>query len=226
MERMGQVRILLCLLAVAALAAGCGSSKPKPASGEVSKPASQILKDAQRAASTARSVHVVGHGSQQGQTIGLDLSISLYNGASGSFRLFGGSVTVLRIGPHLYIRGDSAFWRHFGSNPRLAGRWVVVPSSASAFQGLTGLMSMSGISSKLAIPGKITKEGVRTFRGQKVIVLRDPSEKGTFYVAATGRPYPVALVGGTSSVEITFDHWNKPVTVPSPPKHAVSVLGG
>lgn len=227
MGPMGRARTFVCLLGLVALAAGCGSgAKSTTTNGEASKPAAQILKDAQRAASTAKSVHVSGHGSQQGQTITLDLSISLYNGAVGRFHLFGGSVSVIRIGPRLYIRGDRAFWRHFGSNPALANRWVVAPSSVSAFQGLTALMSMSGLASKLAVQGTIVNDGVKTYQGQQVIALRDPSDKGTFYVSATGRPYPVALVGGQSSVTIAFDHWNQPVTIPPPPKNALSIFGG
>jgi hypothetical protein len=229
MGRMTRLRILLCLLALAALAAGCGSgSKPPAAGGEASKPAKTILSDAERVASTASSVHYSGHGVQQGQKLTLDLSISSGSGADGKFALFGGTAEVIRIGPNLYIRGDRPFWRHFGSKRlgSLSERWVVVPSSLSAFQGLTGLMSISGVASKLSVQGKVVNEGVKTFQGKQVIALRVPSEKGLFYVSATGKPYPVALLGGKSSITITFDHWNQPVSIPKPPKHALNIFGG
>lgn len=225
---------LLRLVAVAAacalLVAACGGSKPKSGNGEASKPAKRILADAQRAASTARSVHVVAHGVQQGQQISLDLSIKAGSGADGTFGLFGGSVEVIRFGGKVYLKGDRAFWQRFagnGGNLRsIANRWVVAPGATTALQGLTALMSISGIASRLNVQGQVVNQGTKTFHGQQVIALRDPAENGTVYVSATGKPYPVALLGGKSSVTITFDHWNQPVTVRSPPKHAIPVFGG
>lgn len=214
----------------AILLAGCGSSKPKPSSGEAAKPASRILKDAQHAASAARSVHATGHGVQGGQKISLDLSIAVGRGAAGSFTLYGGSLDVIRLGPNIYLRGDRAFWQRVGSNgvklSLLINRWVEAPASAPSFSGFTGLMSMSGFTSRFAVPGKVVNEGVKTFQGQQVIALQDPSEHGTLYVSATGKPYPVALVGGKSAVTLTFDHWNQSVSLPNAPKHALRVLGG
>lgn len=230
MGAMGRLRILLCPLALAALAAGCGSSKPSSTSAEVSKPGAQVLKDAQRAASFASSVHAAGHGVQAGQTITLDLSITSGSGAVGKFTLFGGTVELIRIGDKLYLRGDRPFWKHFGGNGvkvgLLANRWVVAPASASTFSGFTRLMSMAGFTSQFAVQGKVVNDGVKTYNGLKVIALRDPAENGTLYVRALGKPYPVALVGGKSSATLTFDHWNRPVTLPKPPKNPLSVLGG
>ena len=50
------------------------------------------------------------------------------------------------------------------------------------------------------------------------------SEHLTFLVTATGKPYPVALVGGTKgqSGTITFGDWNKSVSL-SAPKDAIDI---
>lgn len=222
------IRLVALAAACVLLAAACGGSKSS--NGETAKPAKQILKDAQRAASSAHSVHANGHGVESGQKLTLDISISKGSGAHGTFTLFGGSVEMLLLGDKLYLRGDRAFWQHFGGPgvrvSAVANRWVVAPSSNSNFSGFTGLMTMAGFTSRFGVPGKVTHHGETTFNGQKVIALRDAAENGTFYVSATGTPYPVAIVGGKSAVTLTFDHWNQPISLPKPPPHALAVLGG
>ncbi len=228
------------LIPLVALAAGCalllvacGSSRAttqtKPVSGEAAKPAQQILKDAQHVASLAISVHATGHGVEAGQNLTLDISISSA-GADAKFTLFGGHVELLQIGPRLYLNGDRAFWQHFGGNGLrlsvVADHWVVAPVSSQTFSAFTGLMTMAGFTSRLAVHGKVVNEGVKTFDGQQAIALRDNAENGTVYVSATGKPYPIALVGGKTSVTLTFDHWNGNVPIPPPPKHALGILGG
>ena len=137
---------------------------------------------------------------------------------------------MIRLGNNIYLRGDRPFWQHFGSNgvklSLLVNRWVEAPASAPSFSGFTGLLSMASFTSRFALHGKVVNEGVKTINGQKVIALRDPSENGTIYVSATGKPYPVELTGGKSAVTITFDHWNQPVSLPSAPKHPLRVQGG
>ena len=46
---------------------------------------------------------------------------------------------------------------------------------------------------------------------------RDTSDGSKLYVAATGKPYPVAIVGGKNqSGTIAFDDWNKSVSLSAP----------
>lgn len=223
------IPLALVAAACALLLAACGGSKPKPASGEAAKPAKQILKDAQLAASQAQSVHATGHGTQGGQKITLEITISS-GGADGKFSLFGGSAELLQIGPKLYLKGDRPFWTHFGGTglrlSLVTNRWIVAPAASQTFSGFTGLMTMAGFTSRLAVPGKLVNEGVKSYDGRQAIALRDPSQNGTLYVSATGKPYPIALVGGKTAVTLVFDHWNQPVALPKPPKHALGVLGG
>jgi hypothetical protein len=49
-------------------------------------------------------------------------------------------------------------------------------------------------------------------------VIRDKSDNSKLYVEATGKPYPVALVSGQKgrSGAITFDDWNKTVSLAAP----------
>lgn len=231
MTRRHRLALLALAVACALAVSACGSgAKPTPRSTEASKPASKILADAQRAVTNARSVHFAGHGTQQKQAITLDLTISSGSGSDGKFGLFGGNVEVIKIGPSLYVRGDSTFWKRFEGNSvkvgSIANKWVKVPATLQTFQGLVGLMSMAGVSSRLGVQGQVVNEGLKTYNGQQVIALRDTAENGTLYLKDAPRPYPVALAGGKSAVTITFDHWNQPVSIPGPPKNAISVFGG
>ncbi len=224
MRKLAAVIGLASVAAVGSLLAGCGGGETR--ASETSKSPSQILKDAQRAVSTARSVHMAGHGVAQGQAARLDLSLVRGSEATGKLMLFGGSVELVRVRDNVYMRGDRSFWRHFGSSRAklalLTGRWVEAPASVPALKGIASVTDISGLSSMLAEHGKVISEGVRTFRGQKVVALRDAIEGGTLYVRATGTAYPVAIVEKGHSETIVFDRWNQQVVVRAP-KNALSL---
>ncbi len=49
-------------------------------------------------------------------------------------------------------------------------------------------------------------------------MIRDLSDNSKLYVAATGKPYPVALVGGKKGQtgSIRFSDWNRHVSLSAP----------
>jgi hypothetical protein len=217
------VRKLALVMALAgSLLVGCGGGETNDT--EASKSPAQILSDAQRAVRTARSVHMAG----KGPAARLDLSLVRGSKATGTMDLFGGSVDLIRLHDDVYMRGDRSFWRHFGQSRRklalLSDRWVAAPSSVPALRGIASLTDISGLSSMFAEHGRVVNEGVRTFRGQKVIALHDATRGGTLYLRATGTPYPVALVEGKNGhgETVTFDRWNQHVVVRAP-KNALSL---
>lgn len=226
MRKLVAVIGLASVAALGSLLAGCGGGNTR--ASDTSQSPSQILKDAQRAVRTARSVHMAGHGLAQGQAARLDLSLVRGLEATGMLMLFGGSVELVRLRKDVYLRGDRSFWRHFGTNRAklalLTDRWVEAPASVPALKGIASFTDISGLSSLLAGHGKAISEGVRTFRGQKVVALRDAIEEGTLYVRATGTPYPVAIVGGEKGhpETIVFDRWNQHVVVRAP-KNALAL---
>ena len=65
---------------------------------------------------------------------------------------------------------------------------------------------------------KLANDGKTTYKGQQVVAIRDRSDNSKLYVAATGKPYPVAIVGGkgNESGTITFGDWNKQVSLSAP----------
>ena len=101
----------------------------------------------------------------------------------------------------------------------LHGKWLKGPATRGRFQSLAPLTSLSalfaGISSK---HGKLVNDGKTTYKGQQVVAIRDRSDNSKLYVAATGKPYPAAIVGGkgNESGTITFGDWNKQVSLSAP----------
>ena len=64
---------------------------------------------------------------------------------------------------------------------------------------------------------------VTTVNGQKVVALTDTAKHGTLYVAASGKPYPVAIVkSGANGGRISFGQFNKPVSL-TPPPNAIDI---
>jgi hypothetical protein len=213
----------LALVLTATLLTGCGSSKQSaPPNNEASKPAARVLADANAAASSASSAHVSGSIESSGTPITLDLTTARGKGAKGSMSTNGLSFDLVRVGDTLYIRGSDAFLKHF-AGPAVAqllhGKWLKGPATRGRFRSLAPLTSLgalfAGISSH---HGKLANDGKTTYKGQQVVVIRDTSDNSKLYVAATGKPYPVAIVGGKKgqSGTIAFDDWNKSVSLSAP----------
>jgi hypothetical protein len=223
----------LALVLTTALLAGCGShsSATKP-NGEAGKPARRVLADADAAAGKASSVHVSGTISSNGTPIGLDLSLTHSHGAKGSMSLNGLKFDLVRIGDTLYIRGSDAFYKQFAGAAAqlLHGKWLKGSATQSRLSTLVPLTNIGALFSKIASShGKLVNDGARTYKGEKVVVIRDVSDGSKLLVAATGKPYPVAIVGGKkgTSGKIAFDDWNKGVSL-SAPSNAIDItrLGG
>jgi hypothetical protein len=214
---------VLALVLTAALLAGCGSSKQAaPPNDEASKPADRVLADANAVASSASSAHVSGSVKSSGTPITLDLTTVRGKGAKGSMSTNGLTFDLVRVGNTLYIRGSDAFLKHFAGAAiaqLVHGKWLKGPATRGRFRSLGPLTSLgalfAGISSH---HGKLANDGKTTYRGQPVVAIRDTSDNSKLYVAATGKPYPVAVVGGKKSQSgaITFDDWNKSVSLSAP----------
>jgi hypothetical protein len=206
--------------AVVALLAACGSSGPK-SNGEASKSPAQVLADARQAAATATAVHVLGQLVSSGQPIKLDMTTSGKDG-KGTMSESGLSFDFVRVGDKVYIRGSDAFWKRFGGMAAaqlLHGRWLVASATKGPLASITTLMSVGRLFQQAASGhGKLTNDGETTYRGQKVVAIRDTRKGGTLYVAATGTPYPVAIVrsGVGKNGAVVFDDWNTSVVVKAP----------
>ena len=219
----------LVLVLAAVLLAGCGGhKKAAKANGEAAKPPDRVLADANAAATSAGSAHVSGTVRSEGTPITLDLSMTRSNGAKGSMSTSGLKFDLVRVGDTLYIRGSDAFYRHFaggGIAQLLHGKWLKAPATKGRLRSLAPLTSLGALFTEIgAHHGKLANDGETTYKGARVVAIRDTSDNSKLYVAATGKPYPVALVGGKAgqSGRIEFSDWNEPVSL-SAPKDALDI---
>jgi hypothetical protein len=220
---------ILVLVLTAVVLAGCGSTKQeaKP-NGEASKPPTRVLADAKAAATSASSAHVSGHLVSNGTPVTLDLSMVRGKGAKGSASINGLQFDVVRIGDTVYIHGSDDFYKHFAGAAvaqLLHGRWIKASTNKPQFRSFAPLTNIGALLAKVSKShGKLVNDGTTTYKGQQVVVIRDTSDNSKLYVAATGKPYPVALVGGEKSQSgtIAFDDWNKAVSLAAP-KNAIDI---
>ena len=212
--------IVLALLAVAA--GGCGGSS----SNEASKTAGQIVNDAVAAVKAAKGVHMSGTFISSGRRIALALDLGQKDG-QGTLALGDARADVARVGDVSYIRANSAFWKVFASQGAallLHDRWLSGSTSKPPLNAFAQFLSIDTLLRE-AFTGtashKLKKLGTRTYKGQKVIAISDPTDHETLLVAASGKPYPVAATGRAT---IAFSDWDKDVSVTAP-KDATDITG-
>ena len=140
---------------------------------------------------------------------------------------------LVRIGDTAYIRGSDAFYTRFAGAAIaqiLHGKWLKASITSGRFRSLDPLTNLGLLLDRVSSHhGKLVNDGKTTYKGQDAVAIRDTSDNSKLYVAATGKPYPLAIVGGGrgQSGAITFDDWNKSVSL-SAPSDAIDIssLGG
>ena len=218
----------LALVLAGIVLAGCGGhGKSAGSNGEASKSADKVLADAKAAADSASSARVSGNIVSGGTPIKLDLSMGSGQ-AKGSMSTSGLSFDLIRIGNTAYIKGSDDFYKHFAGAAvaqLLHGKWLKASIVRGRFRSLRPLTSIDLLFAKVSSGhGKLVNDGKTSYKGRQVVAIRDASDSSKLYVAATGKPYPVALVGGTKgqSGTISFGDWNKSVPL-SAPKDAIDI---
>ena len=219
----------LAVVLAALVLAGCGSSKKaeKP-NGEASKPPARVLADAKAAATSASSVHVSGHLVSSGTPVTLDLTMVRGKGAKGSASINGLDFDAVRIGDTVYIHGSDDFYKQYAGAAvaqLLHDRWVKASTDQPQFRSFAPLTDIGALLTEVSKNhGKLVNDGTTTYQGEQVVTIRDTSDNSKLHVAATGKPYPVALVGGKEGQTgtIAFDDWNKAASL-SAPKNAIDI---
>jgi hypothetical protein len=211
-------RLLPALVVLSLVAAGCGGGSKS--NGEATKTAAQVVADAKDAATAAKAVHVAGAITDAGQPLTLDITIVKGAGGMGTMSEAGLKFEIIRVGSKAYIKGSDAFLRKFAGATGaklLHGKWLQGSATTGDLAALAPLTDITKLfNGALGSHGKLENGGETTFKGQKVVAIKDTTKGGTLYVAATGTPYPVAIVGGEDQGTITFDNWNDTVTIAAP----------
>ena len=216
---------LLAAALLAVLAAGCGGGSSSSSNGEAKKSGRQVRADARKAAAGATGVHVFGMFVDAGQNIAVDLVLGKDSG-KGFLKQDSARADVVRVDGTAYMRASLAFWRKYAgvaAAQLLHDKWLQGSATKQPFAAFATFMSMKGLIGdalkKQGHHGKLTNLGEKTYKGQKVVAVKDSSDGSILYVAATGTPFPVAGVGAGS---LNFDDWNKEVSVAAP-KGAVDI---
>jgi hypothetical protein len=208
----------LVVLVLAVASAGCGGGTK--GNGEATKTANQVVADAKAAAVSAKAVHVAGAITDAGQALTLDITIVKGEGGQGTMSESGLKFDIIRVGNKAYIKGSRAFLRKFAGAAGaqlLRGKWLQGSATTGDLAALAPLTDITQLfNGALGSHGKLENAGETEFKGQKVVAIKDTTEGGTLYVASTGTPYPVAIVGGKDQGTITFDKWNDTVSITAP----------
>ena len=214
--------LLIALLFAAGCGGGGGGSSSNQPSGEATKPANQVVKDAVDAAEAASSVHISGQVADSGRKLGVDLTLVRDKGATGSATFRGAKADVVLIGGTGYLRAGSDFWKQVPHAslfaPLLADKWLKIPTNGQLGTFPVGLANEKKLFDKLRVHGKLTNQGATTYKSQSVVAIYNARKHSTLYVAASGTPYPVAFVKTEqpNAGALTFDDWNKSVTLTAP----------
>lgn len=193
------------------------TSTTAAANGVADKSADEILAEATAAAKGATAVHIAG--TTDGASV--DLSLVRGEGASGSIAQGTSRFDLIAIGDAIYLRGSEDFYRSLGGEAvvRLLGdKWLKVPATGRDFATFAEFTDMERLLTAALRPESTIQKGdVETVDGTEAIGLTD-DRGGTLFVATTGEPFPLKLVGGGDrrGGEITFDGWNEPVTLTAP----------
>jgi hypothetical protein len=224
-QRKAIATIASAVLLIAVLA-GCGggsssSSSSSSDNGVSGKSPADILAATKVASDAATTVHVSGSIVSDGSPITLDMNLLAGKGGRGQLSESGLAFELIEVGKTVYIKGSPAFYKHIGGTAAaqlLQGKWLKAPASDSDFASLSQLTDLRQlIDQTLASHGTLTKAGSSTINGQKVVGITDKTKGGTLYIAATGQPYPIQITkGGSGGGKISFDRWNKTVTLAAP----------
>ena len=209
-------RLALALLLAVAVA-GCGGGTNS--NGEAKKTAEQVIADAQDAAVGATIVHVVGHGTANGSPLKIDLWVGNGKG-KGHLEESGLGFDIVRVGDVVYVKGGSASLQKFagaGAAALLHDRWLKGSATSGQLASLASLTDKKQFfQGVLGQHGKVENKGETDYHGTKAVEIRDTTQGGSLFVAATGTPYPVALEGGKQQGNITFTGWDASETVVAP----------
>ena len=210
----GRVALALALTLVLP-ATGCGGGSSS-SNGEAAKSGAQVYNDAKEAATGASSVHISGAFKDASETVKLDLVLGAV-AAKGFMAQDSARADIARVGNIAYMRASTDFWRTFAgaaAAQALHDKWLKGSATKQPFSAFAQFMSINALlSAAFKGHGKLTNLGERTYKGQKVVAIKDAKDGSIVYVAATGKPYVVATTGGGT---ISFTDWNKQVSITAP----------
>jgi len=195
--------VTVVTVATLSLAVLVGTSPAGAAAGngEAAKPAATILSDAVAATSSADTARISGTIVQGSSRIVLDI-VSDHGSGGGSLTQNGAKLDLVVTPPSIYLKGSAASWKKITGSAAaaklFAGKWLQTTTSNSDFGSFGQLFDIATVADQLAKPqGTVVKGATTKYHGQTAIQLfsKSATSPGTLYVAATGTPYVLGIVG-------------------------------
>ena len=219
----GAVAGAACVLCLALTPAPADA---KGATNEASKSPDEIVTDAGQAMAHLSSVRLAGSIKSGTKRISLDI-VSSDGSGGGTMSSDGARFSIVVSPPDVYLRSDAASWTKLtGGNKAagqlLAGKWLHTTTDDQDFGGFSNLFDVSTFT-KSASSGPVTKGRVRSYHGEEAIPITDTTDESVAYVAATGKPYLLGIVGtGSNRGEVVFSRFGT-AKVPTPPKSSIDL---
>lgn len=210
------------LVSVAVLASACGGA---PANGVASKSAAAILATARAAEAGAHSFRLTASAVKGSRTDSYVFESQAPSDAVEEVALGTGvRYTIIQVGAKAYFRGNVAYLHAIGASAagerKLAGKWIMDSINQLNAPRLDVYSALSHLVNEvLTSKGQLTRGPTSTVDGQQVVAVVDRIGGGTLYVATSGTPYPVEVVGHTTSgvtETLSFGKWDQPVSIAPP----------
>ena len=234
---------------VAIALTGCGTSSPRttvdtfapvlsgaaaPSRSDSLVAGAKLATEVISAVRSARTFRVVATSMLKGLTITADMRYGV-TGSSGTIKINGGTVQLVRAGVYTFVKAPDAFWQLELSKAQAAaalaligGKWVRLASGNASLAELIAFTDKQQVIEQLVSNKNpaFMHQGAKTkIGGVQTIPLTDVADGSIIYVAASGTPLPVrAVTGRSSNGTATFSSWNAPFSVQAPPAAQVYVL--
>jgi hypothetical protein len=214
----GAVVVIAAVVAVV-LVLTTGGKKSVALNGLEKKNATDVLADSRIAFRDAKSVHLAGNVTSDGQQIKLDLLLT-GSDSKGTLTISGNDVQLIRIGDDVYIKGDPDFLKQIAGSKgaevadQLNGKWL---KAGSAQKDSFDAFSIDGFANLLKADSS-TNATVRQseLNGAKVVVVTQ-KDGSALSIANTGPAYPLLLDSkGDDGGNVTFSDYNAAVSVTAP----------
>ena len=218
----------------------CGGARPtqrSPAAatppndnGIARRPVKEIVAASREALLSARSVQVELDKDKQG-LIRMNLRLTRNKDAAGWVEQAGTRIHIVVTGGRFYIRSPE-LWRQQAPAEvasRIGDRWVLAPSEViGEVTPFSKDLSIAGLADKIFDPASTPtffRKTRSTAEGRPAVRLQ--TLDGSYYIATTGKPYPLRVDGTGDHQDITFSRYDQ-VPAIRPPQGALDLkqLGG
>lgn len=201
------------------------SASPTQSAKPVGKPngvetlgADKILKQANKAAMSARSVHLIGTSAQAS----LDLVVT-QDSSDGTRTAADTTLKTRVVDGVIYIKADQAYWTQAFNKKKakkIGNKWVAGNLSNPKLKSFEQTSTMAPLMKQfLRTDGTPEVGPMGEAQGQPAVPLT--SNVGTLWVATTGKAYPLLITspeGQAEASEVDFTDWNKKVVIKAPAK--------